>query len=74
MRIAIMLSLLLIAGCRTPAPAVRVTVPEGYLIPCELPEMYDTNVGASDAFVQAYNCARLGNDDKARIREWQEGK
>lgn len=44
-------------------------IPEGYLQPCELPAAPLANGLLSKGFVQAYQCAVLGNDDKARIRK-----
>lgn len=44
-------------------------IPEGYLQPCALPEIPLSTGELSEAFVAAYQCAELGNDDKQRIRE-----
>lgn len=72
MRTLILCAAALAAGCGTPQNYVTfVPVPAGYLEPCVLPPAPDTNPELAEAFVQAYQCARLGNDDKARIAEWQ---
>ena len=44
-------------------------VPAAYLQPCLLPELPQTNAELSDAFVQAFLCARTGNQDKQSIQD-----
>jgi hypothetical protein len=71
MRTALILVVALLAGC-TPAQRIIVLAPPaGYLEPCELPALPDGNPDLSQAFVQAYKCAELGNADKERIIQWQ---
>lgn len=68
----IFMTLLALAGCagREPVPVVEyIPVPEGYLLPCELPALPGANGDLSEAFAQAYACAEIGNNDKAAIRE-----
>jgi hypothetical protein len=59
----------ILVGCATapPAPAY-LPIPAAYLQPCELPALPGTTADLSDAFVQAYRCAEIGNADKAAIR------
>ena len=63
--------LVLMTGCSTlrkPGEVIHVPIPEGYLLPCELPAIPENNGGLSDVFAQAYKCAEQGNKDKERIR------
>lgn len=64
---------LLLSGCAsTGQPTIiRQPVPAAYLQPCELPALPETTADLSDAFVQAYRCAEIGNEDKAAIRGLQ---
>ena len=63
------LLLVLLSGCASgPAPAVYIQIPEGYLLPCELPAAPQDNAELSDAFAQAYKCGEQGNKDNERIR------
>lgn len=62
-------TLFAISGCATQPPVVKyVPVPAGYLEPCALPPVPETNAELSDAFVVAWLCAEQGNTDKERIR------
>lgn len=69
----VLLSLLMLAGCQTAPPQVCPLeyreVPEAYLQECPLPPLPQTNGEKEDALVQSYQCAQIGNADKARIRE-----
>ena len=70
MRVAVILIAVLLTGC---APMQRVIVlspPSGYLEPCELPALPETNPELSQALVAAWRCAEAGNADKRRIQEW----
>ena len=65
--------LLLLAGCadmpdRQPDVIYR-QIPEAFLQECPLPAVPTTNGEMEDAFVQTYQCAQIGNADKARIKE-----
>jgi hypothetical protein len=72
MRAVILCVAALATGCATPQNYVTfVPVPAGYLEPCVLPPVPDTNPELSEAYVQAYQCAALGNRDKERIAQWQ---
>ncbi len=63
------LMLVLLSGCASgPADVVYIEVPEGHLLPCELPAKPQNNAELSDAFAQAYKCGEQGNKDKERIR------
>lgn len=63
---------LLLGGCANRPPRVTIIkVPAGYLQPCDLPAVAETNPQSTDAFIQAYKCAELGNTDKERIIQWQ---
>ncbi len=64
------LMLVFLTGCASnrPADVVYIEVPEGYLLPCELPAAPQNNAELSDAFAQAYKCGEQGNKDKERIR------
>ena len=73
MRIALLLALVSLAGCASkPVRVTYIPVPAGYLELCELPAVPEDNTGLSDAFVQAYKCAEIGNRDKQRTAKWQE--
>lgn len=64
-----MLVLLSVVGCASsPSEVVYIEVPEGHLLPCELPAVPQDNAELSDAFAQAYKCGEQGNKDKERIR------
>ncbi len=52
-----------------PGAIEYLPVPEGYLQPCEVPELPRDTGKLSDAFVQAAQCAVQGNEDKAAIRD-----
>jgi hypothetical protein len=70
---ALLLCAALLVGCATPGMRVTVIpVPAGLLEPCSLPPVGELNPDLSAAFVQAYQCAEMGNRDKERIREWQD--
>ena len=65
--------LLLLAGCADmPPPQPEViwrTIPEALLQECPLPAKPASNGELEDAFVLAYQCAKIGNEDKRSIRE-----
>jgi len=65
-----LLLLVLLSGCASnrPGEVVYVQIPEGHLLPCELPAKPQNNAEMSDAFAQAYKCGEQGNKDKERIR------
>lgn len=48
-------------------------VPAGLLIECALPGLPDTNGELSEAFIQAYDCAERGNEDKRSIKGLNNG-
>lgn len=65
-----LLMLVLLSGCASnrPGEVVYIPIPEGYLLPCELPAVPQVNAELSDAFAKAYQCGEQGNKDKERIR------
>lgn len=70
---ALTAALLALAGCAGGPPRVTyIPVPAGYVELCELPPVGTSNEELAAAFVQAYQCAELGNRDKERIIQWQE--
>lgn len=50
-------------------PIVYRQIPDAWLEACTLPPMPEDTADLSDAFVQAYKCGELGNEDKERIRD-----
>jgi hypothetical protein len=74
MRLALLTAALIaLAGCAGGPPRVTyIPVPAGYVQLCELPPVGVSNEDLSSAFVQAYQCAKLGNEDKERIIQWQQ--
>ena len=70
MQTRLILLAVLLTGCTPATKVVVLTPPGGYLEPCELPALPETNPDLSVALTQAYQCAELGNEDKRRIREW----
>lgn len=73
MRALILLLTASVAGCgMVPVRVTYIPVPAGYLEPCDLPPVGDYNTDLADGFVQAYQCAEIGNRDKERIRAWQD--
>jgi hypothetical protein len=63
-------ALFALAGCAAgPGQTVFISVPAAYLEPCAIPPL-PTDTGAlSEAFAEAAQCAKQGNDDKKAIRE-----
>ena len=68
-----LIPLLLLAGCAGGPPpqpdVIYRQIPEAFLQACPLPPLPTTNGEMEDAFVQTYQCAQIGNADKARIKE-----
>lgn len=56
-----------LSGCVTRSTGYQ-QIPAAYLIECPLPPLPMTNGQLSEAFVQAYDCAARGNEDKAAIK------
>ena len=73
MRLALLTAAIIaLAGCASSPPRVTyIPVPAGYVELCELPPVGTINEDLAAAFVQAYQCAELGNRDKERIIQWQ---
>jgi len=54
-------------GCVKPSVQYQ-PVPVGLLIECPLPDVPKTNGALAVAFVEAYDCAARGNEDKLSIK------
>jgi len=76
--------LVLLTGCATPKPEVirvpfetivieKESVPAELLEPCREPELdaIETTGDLERVSIAALSAARCGNEDKAKIREWQ---
>ena len=76
--------MVLLAGCATPKPDVirvpfetikieKESVPAELLEPCREPELdaIETTGDLERAAIAGLAAARCGNEDKAKIREWQ---
>lgn len=64
-----LVGLFLLVGCAHQKEVVCPSIPEAWLLECDVPALPDSTGDLSGDFIRAAQCAIQGNKDKARIRD-----